>query len=108
MRGRGAFVYKTGFHNLDTSPFEDTICPYMSIVTHNLHQTTGRERGVVDSTRVRGGDPTARKADSLVAHDDTMGLGHHPLQRAQGPKREPVARGPRGGEERHDEPKGVE
>ena len=80
----------------------------MSRVTHNLHQTTGRERGVVDSTRVRGGDPTARKADSLVAHDDTMGLGHHPLQRAQGPKRELVARGPGGGEERHDEPKGVE
>ena len=63
----------------------------------------------MDSTRVRGGDPTARKADgSLVAHDDAMGLGHHPLQRVHGPKREPVARGPRGGEERHDKPEGVE
>ena len=44
----------------------------------------------------------------MVAHDDTMGLGHRPLQRAQGPKGEPVARGPRGGEERHEEPKGIE
>ena len=37
-----------------------------------------------------------------------MGLRHHPIQRAQGPKREAVARGPRCGEERHEEAKGVE
>ena len=65
----------------------------------------------MDSTRVRGGDPTvtARKADgSLVAHDDAIDLKHHPLQRAQGPKRELVTRGPRSGEERHDKSEGVE
>ena len=106
---RRAFVYKTGFHLYESA----RLLLHMKFVHRchgnlNLHQTTGRERGVVDSTRVRGGDPTARKADSLVAHDNTMNLGHHPLQRAQGPKRELVTRGPRGGEERHDEPKGVE
>ena len=62
----------------------------------------------MDSVRVRPGRFHSQNNDSLVAHDDTMGIGHHPLQRAQGPKREPIARGPRGGEERHDEAKGVE
>ena len=108
----GAFVYKTGFHNIfgDRSP---PFCTHnLSIYVHsnhNLHQATGRERGVVDSTHACARqDPTARKTDSLVAHEDAMDLEHHPLQCAQGPKCEPVARGPRGGEERHDEPEGVE
>ena len=89
------------------SPFADTICPYMSIVTTTYIRLRGGKRGVVDM-RVRGGDLTGRKLDSLVAHDDTMDLGHDPPQRTHRPKREPVARGPRGSEERHDEAKGVE
>ena len=56
---------------------------------------------------VRAGRSHSQKTDSLVAHDDAMDLKHHPLQCAQGPKRELVARGPGGGEERHDEAKGV-
>ena len=101
-----AFIYKTGFRlSLDG------LLLHMKFVhsNHNLHQTTGRERGIVDSMRVRGQIPQgSRKADSVVARDHAVDLKHHPLQRAQGPKREPVARGSRGGEERHDEPEGVD
>ena len=76
---------------------------------HNLHQTAGgRERRCCGQHASAWQDPTARKTESLAAHDDAMDLNHHPFQRAQGSKRELVARGPRGGEERHDEPEGVE
>ena len=83
----------------------------MSIVTTTYIRLRGdgRERDVVDSMHACArADHTSRTTDSLVAHDDAMDLNHHPIQRAQGPKREPVARGPRGGEEGHDEPKGVD
>ena len=83
----------------------------MSIVTTTYVRLRGdgRERDVVDSMHACArADHTARTTNSLVAPDEAMYLIHHPLQRANGPKREPIAGGPCGGEERHDEPKGVE
>ena len=66
------------------------------------------EAVTMDSVRVRPGRSNSQKNDSLVAHHDSVDLNHHPLQRIHGSKRELVARGPRGGEERHDEPERVE
>ena len=103
-----SFCIKRVFISLDDVCF----CTWnSSIYVHSNPQLTsdyGEGEGYCGQHACAWADLRARKAGLLVAHDDAMDLNHHPLQRAQGSKQEPIARGPRGGEKRHDEPEGVE